>query len=243
MVADIGGDDDELLVDLVTKSSPSPFLLKTYMLVDDPATDHVVSWNSDGTGFVVWQPPEFARDLIPTLFKHCNFSSFVRQLNTYGFHKFSSSRWEFCNEWFQKGQKELLCQIRRRKSWSNKPQAVAVTQTPKESDEDQRCSSTNSLLSSGYNILVDENHKLKKENKVLCSELSSMKNKCRELIDLVAMYTGGTSTKKTEEDDQSPKLFGVRLEVHGDKERKRKRSDQEVGESATRILLSINANK
>lgn len=68
---------------VVTKSSPSPFLLKTYMLVDDPVTDSVVSWNSDGTGFVVWQPAEFARDLLPTLFKHSNFSSFVRQLNTY----------------------------------------------------------------------------------------------------------------------------------------------------------------
>jgi len=53
------------------------------MLVEDPATDDVVSWNADGTAFVVWQPAEFARDLLPTLFKHSNFSSFVRQLNTY----------------------------------------------------------------------------------------------------------------------------------------------------------------
>lgn len=65
------------------KCTPPPFLLKTYMLVDDPATDDVVSWNSEGTAFVVWQPAEFARDLLPTLFKHSNFSSFVRQLNTY----------------------------------------------------------------------------------------------------------------------------------------------------------------
>lgn len=87
MVAEIRGSVDghgaQLLVDFVSKSSPSPFLLKTYMLVDDPATDHVVSWNSDGMGFVVWQPAEFARDLLPTLFKHSNFSSFIRQLNTY----------------------------------------------------------------------------------------------------------------------------------------------------------------
>lgn len=229
--------DSELLVNYVTKAAPSPFLLKTYMLVDDPATDNVVSWNSDGTGFVVWQPAEFAGDLLPTLFKHSNFSSFVRQLNTYGFRKVATSRWEFCNERFQKGRKELLCQIRRRKSWANKPQPV--TQTLKESDEEQRSSSTNSL-SSGYNILVDENHKLKNENKVLCSELLSMKKKCKGLIDLVGMYT--SSSKKEEEDDERPKLFGVRLEVHGDKERKRKRIE-EVTESARRILLSINANK
>lgn len=68
---------------MMRKSSPPPFLLKTYMLVEDPATDGVISWNSGGTAFVVWQPAEFARDLLPTLFKHSNFSSFVRQLNTY----------------------------------------------------------------------------------------------------------------------------------------------------------------
>lgn len=76
-------DQKGMLLEYVRKSSPPPFLLKTYMLVEDLATDEVVSWNSDGTGFVVWQPAEFARDLLPTLFKHSNFSSFVRQLNTY----------------------------------------------------------------------------------------------------------------------------------------------------------------
>ncbi|KAF5938174.1 hypothetical protein HYC85_025680, partial [Camellia sinensis] len=68
---------------VLRKSSPPPFLLKTYMLVEDPTTDQVISWNSEGTAFVVWQPAEFARDLLPTFFKHSNFSSFVRQLNTY----------------------------------------------------------------------------------------------------------------------------------------------------------------
>lgn len=65
------------------KAVPAPFLTKTYQLVDDPRTDHIVSWGEDESTFVVWRPPEFARDLLPNYFKHNNFSSFVRQLNTY----------------------------------------------------------------------------------------------------------------------------------------------------------------
>jgi heat shock transcription factor, other eukaryote len=65
------------------RSVPTPFLTKTYQLVDDPAVDDVISWNDDGSAFIVWRPAEFARDLLPKYFKHNNFSSFVRQLNTY----------------------------------------------------------------------------------------------------------------------------------------------------------------
>ncbi|CAN6183054.1 unnamed protein product [Urochloa humidicola] len=97
------------------RSLPTPFLTKTYQLVDDPAVDDVISWNEDGSTFVVWRPAEFARDLLPKYFKHNNFSSFVRQLNTYGFRKIVPDRWEFANDCFRRGEKRLLCDIHRRK--------------------------------------------------------------------------------------------------------------------------------
>lgn len=140
---------------------------------------------------------------------------------------------------FRKGERELLCNIRRRKAWTNKQQNatapiqgvgnVAQEQTSDE-DQDQRSSSTNSSLS-GYNSLMDENKRLKKENGALSSELIGMKRKCKKLLDLVAKY----ANSEKEEEDERPKLFGVRIEVEGERERKTKRA--EISESAS-IFLS-----
>ncbi|PHU22102.1 Heat stress transcription factor A-2b [Capsicum chinense] len=95
---------------------PPPFLTKTYEMVDDSTIDHIVSWNRGGQSFVVWDPHAFSTMLLPRFFKHNNYSSFVRQLNTYGFRKIDPERWEFANEAFLKGNKQLLRNIKRRKT-------------------------------------------------------------------------------------------------------------------------------
>jgi len=62
---------------------PPPFLTKTFEMVEDPATDSIVSWSAARNSFVVWDSHKFSTTLLPRHFKHSNFSSFVRQLNTY----------------------------------------------------------------------------------------------------------------------------------------------------------------
>ncbi|KAJ2862866.1 Heat shock transcription factor [Coemansia aciculifera] len=105
----------------------TPFLNKLLYMVDDRSRDNLIRWTDDGRSFVVLRHEEFAKEVLPRFFKHANFSSFVRQLNIYGFHKVphlqqgglisgaEAVSWEFSNKHFLRGRKDLLKYIRRKK--------------------------------------------------------------------------------------------------------------------------------
>ncbi|KAM1174829.1 hypothetical protein FF1_027341 [Malus domestica] len=227
---------------MAQRSVPAPFLTKTYLLVDDPSLDDVISWNESGTTFVVWKTVDFARDLLPKYFKHNNFSSFVRQLNTYGFRKTVPDKWEFANENFQRGQKELLSEIRRRKPVTSTAAQAALDEksggpsTPSNSGEELASTSTSSpdsknpgsvetaTLSQVVN-LSDENKKLKRENENLNSELAQTKKQCNELVGFLVKYVKmgpeqinriiGRGSYGPTRDDFEPNDCGLGLNMDG----------------------------
>lgn len=230
----------DLTVGESQRTIPTPFLTKTYQLVDDPSSDDMISWNEHGNAFVVWRPAEFARDLLPKYFKHNNFSSFIRQLNTYGFRKTVSDRWEFANDYFRRGEKTLLREIHRRKISTTTPTTPAVataiplaglqiSTSPANSSEELAGSSNSSPIvtmvhGQPYTTktdLVEENERLKVQNLNLRCELDHLRSLCSNVVNLMSnfvsnrseMEIGGSASGPQVEEEMCPRLFGVSLGV------------------------------
>ncbi|KAF9108234.1 stress-responsive transcription factor hsf1 [Mortierella sp. GBA35] len=121
------------------RGNVAAFLTKLYNMVGDEASNNLIKWSDDGQSFIVVKHVEFAKEVLPKFFKHNNFSSFVRQLNMYGFHKVphlqqgvllpdaDSEQWEFSNPHFQKNQPDLLCLVSRKKASNGNEDKDALT--------------------------------------------------------------------------------------------------------------------
>ncbi|KAI8978513.1 HSF-type DNA-binding-domain-containing protein [Pilobolus umbonatus] len=107
------------------KRGVSTFITKLFGMVSDGRNQNLISWNPSGFSFLVCNATRFSQEVLPEHFKHSNFSSFVRQLNMYGFHKINKSPrgqrgnneneiWEFSHPKFQRGRPDLLEEIKRK---------------------------------------------------------------------------------------------------------------------------------
>ncbi|KAI8099660.1 HSF-type DNA-binding-domain-containing protein [Halteromyces radiatus] len=108
-----------------SRNNNNTFVHKLHTMVGDIQYQHLIAWTYSGTSFIVCNITEFSRDVLPKHFKHNNFSSFVRQLNMYGFHKVNKSPrghrtlaenqiWEFSHSKFLRGRADLLDEIKRK---------------------------------------------------------------------------------------------------------------------------------
>jgi heat shock transcription factor 1 len=106
------------------------FLLKLYNILENDECKDIIQWGENGKYFVVKNIHDFTEKILPKYFKHSNYSSFIRQLNMYDFHKKKSNQNEhlFHHKNFIKGQKDLMKEIKRKSN--KKDENVPIASNP-----------------------------------------------------------------------------------------------------------------
>ena len=151
------------------------FLLKLVDLLQAEDLKKYVSWNDNGTSFIIKNSESFSKFVLPKYFKHNKFQSFVRQLNLYGFRKVTpinhglvnqQGTEEFRHPFFLKDRSDLLPLIKRKVTSTNKYSDV-ISQVLDEVNEikDTQMEITTSLLD------------IKRENDDLWREVVSLRQK------------------------------------------------------------------
>jgi hypothetical protein len=82
-------DDDQ------SQSEHHTFPWTLHVMLEDAERDnfeHIVSWVDDGTAFKVHDSKEFVTKVMPNYFDQTRYESFRRQLNLYGFARYSKGR-------------------------------------------------------------------------------------------------------------------------------------------------------
>jgi hypothetical protein len=172
---------------------------------------HIHIRSEDGTAFNIKQQEVLAAKVLPQYFKHNNFSSFVRQLNFYGFTKtkdlnlplLASSndgnvkpfecqsstidlarQWQFHHSHFVRDKPELLIHITRRhygNDGKNRPRART-----KSFDESIGSSNEDKNVKLKDSSLQKEQDLVSNELQNLKGQLSSMEDKMKKLTDFMS---------------------------------------------------------
>ncbi|XP_054026199.1 heat shock factor protein 4 [Dryobates pubescens] len=168
-----------LVMDGYSSNVPA-FLTKLWTLVEDPETNHLICWSSNGTSFHVFDQGRFAKEVLPKYFKHNNMASFVRQLNMYGFRKVVNIEQgglvkperddtEFQHLCFLQGHEHLLEHIKRKVS------VVKSEETKMRQEDLSRLLYEVQILRSQQENMECQVQDMKQQNEVLWREVVSLR--------------------------------------------------------------------
>ncbi|KAI6661475.1 Heat shock factor protein 1-like isoform X2 [Oopsacas minuta] len=166
---------------------PSPtdtpaFLFKLWKVLEAEEYAQFISWSKNGNSFIIYDQNQFSQVVLPNFFKHSHFTSFVRQLNMYGFRKLTNMTYtsntpgqesmEFHHPHFIKGHPSMLEYVKRKS-----PSSLRIgNRTIKTADLEKLITDFEHIKFEHEKVLREMND-LKTENNGLRSEVAQLKNK------------------------------------------------------------------
>jgi hypothetical protein len=145
------------------------FMEKLRLILDEAANHNLVHWTEVGKTFIVLNVDEFSTHILPMYFKHSNFSSFVRQLHGYGFHKKQLSLGVVEFFYSEKLNESELINVQRR---YNTTSSRAVTDSEVSTKFEEDWKSEMLELKEQYENLMNDNRALAEANLKLKEQLA-----------------------------------------------------------------------
>lgn len=255
--------DPKIEISLRPKPEIAAFLTKLYNMVNDNGSDELIKWSDDGNTFIVTKQDEFSEKVLPKFFKHGNFSSFVRQLNMYGFHKVphvlsdknlkNSEFIEFVNENFRRGKPELMSNLKRRahKSSSEETFKADITCGKRKNfpDIDGILNQLTSIRNAQQKISKEMNL-MRQQNTALWKEKmyqEERQKKQEQIIEKILRFLASVySTEKLRSLDNNSIPFAIRDDQSPEKPKKRRKyigsADYSSASSSDSALATRNNN-
>lgn len=173
-------------------NKPESFLSKLHDILKDNTFKEIIHWDTDGKRVIISDVVNLCNIVLPKFYKHHNYSSFVRQLNMYGFHKSKGimkkgESYEL-DKFIRESTKEEINQIvRPNKKVKNLVEYIKTSQKTDNNDFDFLSKGSeddilkylfekNEENSKNSIVLRKEMDELKKENDLLTGEIKVLKS-------------------------------------------------------------------
>eukprot|EP00163_Fabomonas_tropica_P012064 TRINITY_DN2317_c0_g1_i3.p1 TRINITY_DN2317_c0_g1~~TRINITY_DN2317_c0_g1_i3.p1 ORF type:complete len:629 (+),score=81.41 TRINITY_DN2317_c0_g1_i3:150-2036(+) len=170
------------VVEEASKRAVPQFLQKTYEMVESPTTNKHVTWTSRGRSFVILNKQGFEKTILPRYFKHSQFTSFVRQLNMYGFSKSGEKDWwEFSHPNFLRGREDMLLRIHRKLSAAQGAEGATKHDVLKLREDKERIMDELYEVKTSTSELTNHVSEVMKLNETLRNDLAAANNKVASL--------------------------------------------------------------
>ena len=174
------------------------FLSKLHDILSDTIYNEIIHWDADGKRIIIADVIELCNLILPKFYKHHNYSSFVRQLNMYGFHKSkgiikSGEGYEhesFCKE----STKDEITQMNR----TNKKMKILLNyiKSNQKDDSNENDFPTNGNEDDVLKYLYEKNEENAQNSLLLKKEMEELRKENTLLNEEIAMFKSVLNSHK-----------------------------------------------